>query len=158
MKVDTMVNKGRPAEILLVEDNPGDVILTQKAFRNARIANHITVAKNGEEAMEVLHRQGKYADAAVPDLVLLDLNLPRKSGQDVLSEIKSDPVLKHIPVVVLTSSKAELDVVKTYDLHANSYIIKPVSMDKFAEIVTTLENYWFTLVVLPDTEEDAKTA
>ena len=158
MKVDTMVNKGRPAEILLVEDNPGDVILTQKAFRQGRIANHITVAKNGEEAMEILRRQNKHADASVPDLILLDLNLPRKSGQEVLNEIKSDPVLKHIPVVVLTSSKAELDVVKTYDLHANSYIIKPVSMEKFAETVTMLENYWFTLVVLPDADQDAKTA
>ena len=154
--MDMMINKGRVAEILLIEDNPGDAILTQRAFRQARIANNITVAKNGEDAMEILHRRGKYSDAHVPDLVLLDLNLPRKSGQEVLEEIKSDPVLKHIPVVILTSSKAKQDVEKAYEHHVNSFIIKPGNIDGFSEIVTTVENYWFNLVVLPDSLEDAK--
>ncbi len=150
MKVDTIQHKGRPAEILLVEDNHGDVLLTKKAFKQAKIANNITVAKNGEEAMQILRREGVYADAHLPDLILLDLNLPKKSGKDVLQEIKSDDLLKHIPVVVLTSSRAELDVVKTYDLHANSYIIKPVNLQKFSEIVASIERYWFTIVVLTD--------
>jgi two-component system, chemotaxis family, response regulator Rcp1 len=156
MRVDTIQHKGRPAEILLVEDNPGDVILTRKAFEQAKIANNITIAKNGEEAMQLLRREGSYADAPVPDLILLDLNLPKKSGKDVLKEIKSDDVLKHIPVVVLTSSRAELDIVKSYGLHANSYIIKPVNLEKFGEIVATIERYWFTIVVLPDTRDTKK--
>ncbi len=150
MLVDTIQHKGRPAQILLVEDNPGDVLLTKKAFQQSKITNQILVAKNGEEALDMLHRRGAHANAALPDLILLDLNLPKKPGQEVLREIKSSEALKHIPVVILTSSRAELDVVKTYGLHANSYIIKPVNLEKFTEIVSAIERYWFTIVVLPD--------
>jgi two-component system, chemotaxis family, response regulator Rcp1 len=156
MKVDTIAHKGRPAEILLIEDNHGDVLLTKKAFNQAKIANHITVAKSGEEAMKILHREGEHANARVPDLILLDLNLPKKSGKEILAEIKAEDHLKHIPVVILTSSRAELDVVKTYDLHANSYIIKPVNLEKFGEIVSAIESYWFTIVVLPEEEAAQK--
>lgn len=156
MRVDTIQQKGRPAEILLIEDNYGDVLLTLKAFKQGKIANNITVAKTGEEAMQILRREGAHANIRVPDLILLDLNLPKKSGKEVLQEIKSDDKLKHIPVVILTSSRAELDVVKTYDLHANSYIIKPVNLEKFGEIVATIEHYWFTIVVLPDANEPEK--
>ena len=109
MKVDTIKHKGRAAEILLIEDNQGDVILTRKAFKQAKIANNITVAMSGEEALKVLRHEGEYINSPVPDLILLDLNLPKKSGKDVLKEIKSDDALKHIPVVILTSSRAELD-------------------------------------------------
>ncbi len=152
MSIDTITNKGRPAEILLVEDNHGDVLLTKKAFKNGKVANNITVAANGIEALQALRHEGKFASTPTPDIVLLDLNLPQKSGRDVLAEIKADENLKHIPVVVLTSSKAELDVVKSYNLHANSYIVKPVNLEKFAEIVQTIENFWFHIVVLSNDE------
>jgi CheY-like chemotaxis protein len=153
MNIGTLQHKGRPAEILLVEDNHGDALLTRKAFKHAKIASRITVAKNGEEAMQLLHRKGEHANAPMPDLILLDLNLPKKSGKDILKEIKSDPALRHIPVIVLTSSRAELDVAKTYDLHANSYIIKPVNLDQFSDIVSTIAHYWFSIVILTDEEE-----
>lgn len=144
---------GRPAEILLVEDNPGDVILTQEAFATAKIRNHIHVAKDGEVALQMLHKEGQYADAVTPDLILLDLNLPKKDGRQVLEEIKQQPKLRRIPVVVLTSSQAERDVIKTYDLHANSYITKPVDLEQFMRVVQSIERFWFTVVVLP--AEDA---
>lgn len=147
--MDTVRQQGRPAEILLVEDNYGDVLLTKRAFKQGKLANNITVAKDGEEAMQSLRGQGAYTETPLPDLILLDLNLPKKSGTDVLREIKSDETLKHIPVVILTSSRAEIDVVKSYDLHANSYMVKPVSLDKLADIVAAVEFYWFSLVVLP---------
>lgn len=149
MTTDTISNKGRPAEILLIEDNRGDVLLTKKAFKTGKIANNITVAGDGIEALQMLRREGEHANATIPDIILLDLNLPKKTGRDVLSEIKADEQLKHIPVVVLTSSKAELDVVKSYNLHANSYIVKPVNLEKFNEIVNSIENFWFSVVILP---------
>jgi DNA-binding response OmpR family regulator len=155
MTIDTIASKGRAAEILLVEDNYGDALLTQKAFKKSKLAINITVAGSGEEALDILHRRGKHANAPVPDMVLLDLNLPKKSGKEVLQEIKLDAKLKFIPVVVLTSSRAEMDVVKTYDLHANSYIIKPVSLEKFSEVAATIESYWFSHVVLPSLKNEA---
>jgi len=139
----------RPIEILLVEDNPGDVRLTREIFKAARIRNLIHTVEDGVEAMEYLRNQGKYADAAKPDLILLDLNLPRKDGREVLAEIKMDDELKRIPVVVLTISKAEEDILKTYSLHANCYITKPVDLDQFIKVVASIEDFWLSVVKLP---------
>jgi CheY-like chemotaxis protein len=139
----------RPIEILLVEDNPGDVRLTREIFKAARIRNIIHTVEDGVEAMEYLRNQGKYADAAKPDLILLDLNLPRKDGREVLAEIKTDDELKRIPVVVLTISKAEEDILKTYSLHANCYITKPVDLDQFIKVVASIEDFWLSVVKLP---------
>lgn len=150
VNVEPIATKGRAVEILLVEDNPGDVLLTKKAFKSAKIANNITVAEDGNKALAVLKREGQYSELPKMDIVFLDLNLPKKSGQAVLEEIKSDEKLRHIPVVILTSSRAEMDVVKSYNLHANSYMVKPVSLDNFIEIVQTFEKFWFTIAVLPD--------
>jgi len=136
-------------KILLVEDNPADVRFTQEAFREAKVLNTLHVVPDGVEAMEFLRREGKYAKAERPDVILLDLNLPRKNGYEVLAEIKEDPRLKRIPVVILTTSEAEQDVLKTYNLHANCYITKPVGLDQFIDVVQTIENFWFTVVVLP---------
>ncbi len=138
-----------PAEILLVEDNPGDVILTKEAFREAKINNNITVAIDGEQALKVLRKEGEFMNAPTPHIILLDLNMPKKDGLEVLEEIKNDEALRRIPVIVLTSSQAERDVLKTYDLHANSYLNKPVDVQKFTEIVEAVENFWFTVVTLP---------
>jgi len=149
-------SKTRPVEILLVEDNEGDVFLTREAFRISKIANTIHVAEDGEAAMEFLRKEGKYSNSPTPDLVLLDINLPKKDGTQVLKEIKEDDLLHFIPVVILTSSKSEQDVVKSYDLHANSYIIKPVDFNKFSEIVSAIENFWFAIVVLPDEKDIEK--
>ncbi|MGA2386103.1 MAG: response regulator [Candidatus Bathyarchaeia archaeon] len=146
------MNEVRPVDILLVEDNPGDVRLTKEALRDAKVLNEIYVAKDGVEAMEFLHRKGRFSKVPLPDLILLDLNLPRKDGREVLAEIKEHPILKHIPVVVLTTSKAEEDIVKTYNLHANAYITKPVDLDRFAEIIHVLNEFWFTIVKLPPKE------
>lgn len=142
-------NNAKPVEIMLIEDNYGDVMLTQEAFQQAKIANNIIVAKDGEIAIEMLKKEGPFANMNTPDLILLDLNLPKKDGKEVLSEIKNHNVLRRIPVVILTSSKAEHDIVKSYDLHANSYIIKPLNLEKFGEVVESIENFWFTVVVLP---------
>jgi chemotaxis family two-component system response regulator Rcp1 len=139
----------RPIELLLVEDNPGDVRLTREALREGRVRNHLHVAADGVEALAYLRREGQYAQAPQPDLILLDLNLPKKSGPEVLAEIKADPVLKRIPVVILTVSKAEEDVLKSYNLHANCYITKPVDLDQFLEVVKSIEDFWLTVVVLP---------
>jgi chemotaxis family two-component system response regulator Rcp1 len=139
----------RPIELLLVEDNPGDVRLTQEALREGKVRNHLHVAADGVEALAYLRREGQYAQAPQPDLILLDLNLPKKSGPEVLAEIKADPVLKRIPVVILTVSKAEEDVLKSYNLHANCYITKPVDLDQFLEVVKSIEDFWLTVVVLP---------
>ena len=141
----------KPLEILLVEDNPADVRLTQEAFREGKIHNTLLVARDGVEAMDVLQRRGKYADAPRPDLILLDLNLPRKDGREVLAEIKADPELRRIPVVILTTSRAEMDVVKSYNLHANCYIVKPVDLDQFVRVIHSIENFWLTAVTLPVT-------
>lgn len=140
---------GRPIDILLVEDNPGDVRLTREALKDAKVLNKLYVAKDGVEAMAFLRRQGKYASAIRPDLILLDLNLPKKDGREVLAEIKDDTSLKRIPVVILTVSKAEEDIIKTYELHANCYITKPVDLDRFLEVVRAVEDFWLTVVKLP---------
>ena len=136
-------------EILLVEDNPGDVRLTRESFKEGRLRNNMSVAEDGVEAMAFLHREGKYTNAPRPDLILLDLNLPKKDGREVLAEIKKDPELKRIPVVILTSSEAEKDIMKTYDLHANCYITKPVDLDQFIKAMRLIEDFWLTMVKLP---------
>jgi two-component system response regulator len=138
-----------PIEILLVEDSPGDVLLTKIGLEESKLHNHLTVVEDGVEAMDFLHRRGKYSDAPRPDLVLLDLNLPRKDGRQVLNEIKADPELKRIPVAVLTTSTAEQDVAAAYDQHANCYITKPLDMDQFKKIVFSIEDFWFSIVTLP---------
>jgi CheY-like chemotaxis protein len=140
---------GRPVEILLVEDNPGDVDLTRETLQDSKLLNHMNVVGNGVEAMAYLRRQGKYAEATRPDLVLLDLNLPKKDGREVLAEVKADDQLRRIPVVVLTTSCAEQDILQTYDLHANCYITKPVNLDQFSAVVRAIEEFWFTTVKLP---------
>jgi two-component system, chemotaxis family, response regulator Rcp1 len=139
----------RPVEILLVEDNPGDVRLTREALREGKVRNNLSVAADGVEALRFLRREGEHAEAVRPDLILLDLNLPRKDGREVLEEIKEDPQLRLIPVVVLTSSQAEQDICRAYDLHANCYVTKPVDLDRFITVVQTIENFWFTIVKLP---------
>ncbi len=139
----------RPLEILLVQDNPGDVRLTQEAFKEAKILNHLSVVGDGVAAMAFLRGQGEYGNASRPDLILLDLNLPRKSGREVLAEAKADPTLRSIPIVVLTTSSAEQDVVSAYEGHANCYITKPVDLDQFIHIVTSIEQFWLTIVELP---------
>ena len=143
---------GRPIEILLVEDNPGDVRLAREALSEAKVRNHLSVAVDGVEAMAFLRREGSYGAAPRPDIVLLDLNLPRKDGRQVLSEVKTDPGLRRIPVVILTTSKAEEDILKTYDLHANCFITKPVDFDQFVKVVKSIEHFWLSIVTLP-TEE-----
>jgi chemotaxis family two-component system response regulator Rcp1 len=142
-----------PIEILLVEDNPGDVRLTIEALKEGKVANQINVAVDGIDAMAFLRREGKYANAPKPDLILLDLNLPKKNGREVLAEIKVDQHLKCIPVVILTSSQAERDIVMTYNLHANCYIKKPVDFDQFINVVKSIEDFWFNVVRLPPKEE-----
>ena len=136
-------------EILLVEDNPADVRLTQEAFKEGKIVNTLNVTKDGVEAMAYLRREGAYRNASKPDLILLDLNLPRKDGREVLAEIKADPDLKRIPVVILTTSRAEMDIVKTYNLHANCYVVKPVDLDQFMRVIGTIEQFWLAAVTLP---------
>jgi len=138
-----------PIEILLVEDNPGDIRLTTEALKEQKMYNKLNVVTDGVEAMEYLKKQGKYAKAVKPDLILLDLNLPRKDGREVLKEIKSDDLLKTIPVVVLTVSKADEDIVKSYNLHANCYITKPVDLAQFMKVARTIQEFWFTMVKLP---------
>lgn len=139
-------------EVLLVEDNAGDVRLTKEALKESSLLIHLNVARDGEEAMAFLRREGVHAGTPTPDLILLDLNLPRKDGREVLQEIKADADLKRIPVVVLTTSEADSDVLTTYGLHANCYITKPVDMDQFIKIVKLLEEFWFTIVKLPSRE------
>jgi len=139
----------RPIEILLVEDNPGDVRLTKEVLKEGKVMNVLNTVENGEEALAYLRRQGAYAQTTRPDLILLDLNLPRKSGQEVLAEIKDDPDLKRIPVVILTVSEAEQDIIKSYNLHANCYITKPVNLEQFMEVIKTIEDFWLTVVMLP---------
>jgi len=138
-----------PIEILLVEDNPGDVRLEVEALKEAKILNHLSVVKDGAEAMEFLRRKGKFADVEKPDLILLDLNLPKKDGREVLAEIKADVDLKRIPVVVLTISRDEADVLTSYNLHANAYIIKPLDLEQFINAVRKIEDFWLTVVRLP---------
>ena len=142
-------SNSKPVEILLVEDNDGDIYLTRKAFQDAKIANNLHVAHDGEIAMEMLLKQGQYSDSVTPDLVLLDINLPKKDGTQVLREMKSNQQLGRIPVVVLSSSKAEHDIVKTHELQASSYIVKPIDLKKFRAAIEAIEDFWFSVVVLP---------
>lgn len=139
----------RPIEILMVEDNPGDIRLTLEAFKEGKVRNHVHVVQDGVEALRFLKKQGPFEQAPRPDIVLLDLNLPKKDGREVLAEIKEDPQLRRIPVVVLTTSKAEQDILQTYNLHANCFITKPVDLDQFMHVVQTIEDFWLTIVKLP---------
>lgn len=141
--------RARPAEVLLVEDNPGDVRLTTEALKEGRVLNQVHVVGDGVEALKFLRREEPYTDAVKPDLILLDLNLPRMSGREVLAEIKAEENLKRIPVVVLTTSQAEEDVLRSYDLHANCYVTKPVDLEQFLEVVKFIEDYWLMMVKLP---------
>ncbi|HSE59604.1 MAG TPA: response regulator [Nitrospiraceae bacterium] len=143
-----------PVEILLIEDNPGDVRLTMEALKEAKVINHLTVLKDGVEAMAFLRRQGPYTKAPRPHLILLDLNLPKKDGREVLADIKADNTLKHIPIVVLTTSQDEQDVLKSYNLHANCYITKPVDLEQFIKVVRSIEDFWLGIVVLPVKEHE----
>ena len=144
---------GDPVPVLLVEDNPGDVRLVEEAFEEGNIANELHVATDGIEALDFLHRRDEYADAPRPGIVLLDLNLPRKNGEEVLAEMRDDDDLKHVPVVVLTSSETQEDVVRSYDLSANAYLTKPVSPREFIETVRRFERFWLEVVRLPPEEE-----
>jgi len=145
-----MTNVDKPVEILLAEDNPGDVVLTKKALEQGKLANNLHVVEDGVEAMEYLRQEGEYADAVRPDLILLDLNMPRKDGKEVLADINEEDGLSRIPVVVLTSSESEEDIAKSYELSANAYLTKPVDFDGFVEIVNRLEDFWFQVVKLPE--------
>jgi chemotaxis family two-component system response regulator Rcp1 len=149
---------GRPIEILLVEDNPGDVRLTREALNEAKVRNSLSVAGDGVEALAFLRREGINSGAPRPDIVLLDLNLPRKDGRQVLAEVKADPELRRIPVVILTTSKAEEDILKTYDLHANCFITKPVDFDQFVKVVKSIEHFWLSIVTLPPPAESGAPA
>ena len=140
---------GKAIEILLVEDNPGDVRLAREALKDAKVRNNLHAVGDGVEAMDFLHRKGKYMASPRPDLILLDLNLPKKDGREVLEEIKTDDNLKRIPVVILTTSKDEADVLKTYNLHANCFITKPINLDQFIKVVQSIEEFWLTIVRLP---------
>jgi CheY-like chemotaxis protein len=140
---------GRPIEVLLVEDDPGDVLLIREAFEFNKVHNNLNVVSDGEQALEFLRRQGEHANAARPDLVLLDLNLPRKDGREVLAEVKQDPELRTIPIVVLTTSEAEEDVLKSYQLHANAYVTKPVDFERFVSIVRQIDDFFVSVVRLP---------
>ena len=139
----------RPVEILLVDDNPADVALTQEAFSDNKLCNNLNVVNDGVEAMDFLHKRGQYASAPTPDIILLDLNMPRKDGREVLAEIKADDELKYIPVVIMTVSKDDKDILESYRLHANCYVKKPVKFTEFVEVVRSLENFWFSVVTLP---------
>ncbi|HTA42607.1 MAG TPA: response regulator [Bryobacteraceae bacterium] len=149
LEEDVRAANVRPIEILMIEDNPGDVRLTQEALKTGRVLNHLAVARDGMEAMEYLHRTGPFGNACCPDLILLDLNLPRKDGREVLAEIKADERLKHVPVVVLTTSKTEEDILRSYKLHANCYVTKPIDFSQFVSVVRSIEDFWFTVVKLP---------
>lgn len=147
--MNNTIKHGNAIEILLVEDNAGDARLAQEALKDSKILNNVTVVDDGVEAMAFLHRQGQYAKSPRPDLVLLDLNLPKKDGREVLGEMKATADLKRIPVVILTTSKAEEDIVKSYDLHANCYITKPIDLTQFMKVVKSIEDFWLTVVRLP---------
>lgn len=146
-----MISDGRPIEILLVEDSAADIRLTEEALKEGKVQNHLNIARDGEETLRFLRREGENANAPRPDLILLDLNLPKKDGREVLEEIKADADLKRIPVVVMTTSQAEEDILKAYNLNANCYITKPVDLDKFINVVQSIEDFWLTVVRLPTT-------
>jgi two-component system, chemotaxis family, response regulator Rcp1 len=153
----TIESQGRAAELLLVEDNYGDVLLTREAFLSGRIRNNLAVAGDGEMAMAMLRREGPYALQPRPDVILLDLNLPRMDGREVLKAIKTDPALQRIPVIIMSSSKAEIDILKSYELNANGYIVKPVTFERLQEVVAAIESFWFTVVVLPTSIAEVQT-
>ena len=144
-----MIKKNRPVNILLIEDNPGDVRLTQEAFKEGRMAINLNVVMDGVEAIKYLRKETPYNDSVIPDLILLDLNLPKMDGREVLEEIKTDDQLKRIPVVVLTTSNAQQDILKSYNLHVNCYINKPVDFDKFFDIIQKIEDFWLSTAILP---------
>lgn len=148
----TKITNFRPIEILLVEDNPGDVRLTQEALKLGKVNNHLVWVKDGDEAMAYLNKQGNYIDAVKPDIILLDLNLPKQNGREILAAIKQNSKLKCIPVIILTSSEAEEDIHKSYELHANCYISKPVNIDKFVQVVKSIDEFWLSIVTLPPCE------
>lgn len=145
-----MKNEMTPIEILLVEDNPGDARLAKEALKDSKLKNNLFVVEDGEEAMKFLKKDGKYKDVKRPDLILLDLNLPKKDGREVLKEIKTDENLKRIPVVILTMSKSEEDIFKSYNLHANCFITKPIDLNQFIKVVQSIEEFWLTIVKLPN--------
>ena len=147
----------KPIEILLIEDNPGDVRLVKEALRTAKTPSRIRVAEDGFQAIEILLRQGEYARDPLPDIIILDLNLPRKDGREVLKEIKNDPVLRRIPVIIFTTSRAEPDILWAYDMHANCYITKPVDFQQFLTVIRAIESFWLNTVRLPPEKEDRKT-
>lgn len=146
-----MIN-GKPIEILLVEDNPGDYRLAMEVFKEAKVNNTMHIVTDGVKALKFLKKEGKYKESPRPDLILLDLNLPKKDGKEVLAEIKDDDNLKRIPVVILTVSSAEEDIIKSYDLHANAYITKPIDLDQFINVVRSIEDFWLSIVKLPNGE------
>lgn len=139
----------KPIEILLVEDSRGDIGLIEEVFEEAKIRNNLYVAEDGEEAIQFLNKKGQYADVPRPDIILLDLNLPKKDGREVLDEVKRDETLRNIPIVVLTTSKAEEDILKSYNLHANAYITKPVDFEQFIKVIKSIEDFWLEVVKLP---------
>jgi len=145
---------GKPVEILLVEDNAGDVGLIEEVFEEAKIRNNIHVAEDGEEAISFLHGKGKFSGSPRPDIIILDLNLPKKDGREVLREIKADENLHNIPVIVLTTSNAEKDILKSYDLHANAYVTKPLDFNQFMKVIESIENFWLEIIRLPKLIED----
>jgi CheY-like chemotaxis protein len=145
----TELDAARPIEILLVEDDPGDVLMTREALEDSKVINHLHVVDNGEEAVAFLRQEGDHAGSPRPDLVLLDLNLPRLDGRDVLAQVKADPDLRRIPVVVLTTSEAEEDVLRSYDLHANAYVTKPVDFEQFAKVIRQVDDFFISVVRLP---------
>lgn len=150
-----ITDRERPPQVLLVEDNRGDAVLTRRAFKRANIASDIVVAETGEKGLSILRREGEHAGAARPDLILLDLNLPHMHGQDFLQTVKTDPAFKRIPVIILSSSSADKDVIGSYDRHANGYITKPVTTETYDDIVARIEQYWFTLMQLPPDQAPA---
>jgi chemotaxis family two-component system response regulator Rcp1 len=147
--MQTNSRQARPVDILLVEDNPGDVRLIREALHNGKLLNQVSTVSDGQQALAFLRKQGSYAQASRPDLILLDLNLPRKDGHEVLAEIKADPDLRSIPVVIVTSSQAEEDILKSYNTHANCYVTKPVDLEKFVAVVRAIEDFWVSIVKLP---------
>jgi len=147
--MEVSYKQARPVDILLVEDNPGDVRLIQEALRDGKLLNQLSTVADGQQAMAYVRKQGNFSRASRPDLILLDLNLPRKDGREVLAEIKADPDLRRIPVVVITSSQAEEDILKSYNLHANCYVSKPVDLEKFVAVVKSVEDFWVSIVKLP---------
>ncbi len=147
--MNPVLTNGQPVEILMVEDNPGDARLAVEALKESKVANTLNVVKDGEEALDYLYRRGDYAGCVRPDVIFLDLNLPKKSGHEVLAEIKADKNLRRIPVVILSSSEAERDIQRSYDLHANCFVTKPVDLEQFLRVIRMIEGFWLTIVKLP---------